>query len=310
VNNDAEWEKVGLIFDPRSCGLEWMKTHAQNPIPERLEDGIYKVYFATRDSDNRSRGAFFVFDINRPFEVLEYSAEPLIDLGPLGTFDDAGAMPSALVDHQGRRYLYYTGWSRTVDVPFAFHVGLVVSNDGGRTFERPSLAPVLGRNQYDPYITGAPFVLFDDGKFKMWYISGTKWEREDPSSKAKHYYTVKYAESDDGLVWRTNADLCLPYDTNEYAIARPIVRRLEDRYEMWFTFRGGANTYRLGLATSLDGRGWTRDPTPVGIDVSPSGWDSEMICYGHPFEHGGRLYALYNGNSYGSTGIGLAVVKE
>ena len=304
------WEKIGLIFDPKSLGLDWMKTHAQNPMPEPLGLGTYKVYFATRDYQNRSRGGFFVFDINRPFDILKYSQRPLIDLGPLGAFDDSGVMPSGLVDHGGLRYLYYTGWSRTVDVPFAFHVGLVVSKDGGKTYARPHLAPVLGRNPHDPYITGAPYVLLEGGLFKMWYISGTKWEKESESVKPKHYYTVKYAESDDGLTWRTNADPCLAYEAQEYAIARPIVRRLTDGYEMWFTFRGGVNTYRLGFATSPDGRAWKRDPSTIGIDVSASGWDSEMICYGCPFEHDGRLYALYNGNSYGSTGVGLAVSVE
>lgn len=303
----GKWEKLGLIFDPRAWGHPWMQTHAQNPMPEHLGSGIYKVYFATRDAQNRSRGGFFVFDVRRPLEVLDHSRSPLIDLGPLGAFDDSGVMPSGLVDHGGRRYLYYTGWSRTVDVPFAFHVGLAVSTDGGHTYERPHLAPVLGRNPHDPYITGAPYVLVEGGRFRMWYISGTRWEKESESAKPKHYYTIKYAESDDGLTWRTNADLCLAYEAQEYAIARPIVRRLSAGYEMWFTFRGGAETYRLGLATSPDGRAWTRDPATIGIDVSSSGWDSDMICYGCPFEHAGQLYALYNGNSYGSTGVGLAV---
>jgi hypothetical protein len=303
----GKWEKLGLIFDPRKPGLDWMKTHAQNPMPEHLGSGVYKVYFATRDAQNRSRGAYFVFDIRRPFETLDHSRRPLLDLGPLGAFDDSGVMPSGLVDHGGLRYLYYTGWSRTVDVPFAFHVGLAVSSDGGQAYERPHLAPVLGRNRHDPYITGAPYVLLEGGVFRMWYISATKWERENESAKPKHYYTIKHADSDDGFVWRTNADLCLAYEAQEYAIARPIVRRMADGYEMWFTFRGGAETYRLGVARSVDGRAWKRDSSAIGIDVSSSGWDSEMICYGCPFEHGGRLYVLYNGNAYGSTGVGLAV---
>jgi len=304
------WEKIGRIFDPARFGFDWMKSHAQNPMPEPLGAGIYKVYFATRDSQNRSRGAYFVFDIKRPFDILEFSERPLIDLGPLGAFDDSGVMPSGLVDRDDARYLYYTGWSRTVDVPFAFHIGLVVSRDRGKTYQRPSLAPVLGRNLHDPYITGAPFVLLEEGIFRMWYISGTKWEMGSERAKPKHFYTVKHAESNDGLTWRTNADLCLEYEAQEYAIARPIVRKLKGQYEMWFTFRGGTNTYRLGLATSPDGKTWKRNSATVGIDVSPTGWDSEMICYGHPFEHDGELYALYNGNSYGATGVGLAVCRN
>jgi hypothetical protein len=305
-----KWEKLGLIFDPTKTGLDWMSSHAQNPMPEHLGGGKYKVYFATRDSQNRSRGGFFVFDLKRPFETLARSERPLIDLGPLGAFDDSGVMPSGLVDRDGVRYLYYTGWSKTVDVPFAFHVGLVTSRDGGETYQRETLAPVLGRNRHDPYITGAPLVLLENGVFRMWYISATKWEKETPEAKAKHYYTVKYAASDDGFEWKTNADLCLEYEAQEYAIARPVVRKVRGQYEMWFTFRGGTQTYRLGMATSPDGKAWTRVPGTLGIDVSPSGWDAEMICYGYPFEHEGTLYALYNGNSYGATGVGLAVCRD
>ena len=55
----------------------------------------------------------------------------------------------------------------------------------------------------------------------------------------------------------------------------------------------------------------------VGICCGPSqsassgcGWDSTMICYAHQFRHDGKLYALYNGNNYGETGIGLAVLDD
>ena len=78
---------------------------------------------------------------------------------------------------------------------------------------------------------------------------------------------------------------------------------------MWFTFRGGSTTYRIGSAESTDGITWQRDVAPLGIDVSPDGWDSGMICYTHPLMHNGRLYALCNGNNYGATGIGLAVFE-
>jgi hypothetical protein len=46
----------------------------------------------------------------------------------------------------------------------------------------------------------------------------------------------------------------------------------------------------------------------VGIGVSADGWDSEMIEYPFVFDHAGSRYMLYNGNGYGKTGIGLAVL--
>jgi hypothetical protein len=48
----------------------------------------------------------------------------------------------------------------------------------------------------------------------------------------------------------------------------------------------------------------------VNIDVFKSGGDSEMIEYPHVFDHQGRRYMLYNGNGYGQTGFGLAMLVE
>ena len=52
------------------------------------------------------------------------------------------------------------------------------------------------------------------------------------------------------------------------------------------------------------------ETSTVGIDVSPSGWDSDMIEYPVVFDVAGRHYMLYNGNGFGRTGMGLAVLAE
>ena len=93
------------------------------------------------------------------------------------------------------------------------------------------------------------------------------------------------------------------------AFSRPaVVRNSEFGYEMWFSYRsGGGQTYRIGYATSRDGRNWELELDNAGFEVSASGWDSEMIEYPFVFCHKGRYYMLYNGNDYGLTGFGLAV---
>lgn len=65
----------------------------------------------------------------------------------------------------------------------------------------------------------------------------------------------------------------------------------------------------IGYAESKDGIRWERRDEEAGIDVSPSGWDSEMIEYACVFEHGSVEYMLYNGNDYGRGGVGLAVAE-
>jgi hypothetical protein len=42
------------------------------------------------------------------------------------------------------------------------------------------------------------------------------------------------------------------------------------------------------------------------MDVAPSGWDSEMICYGSRLDCAGGRFLLYNGNAYGKDGFGAA----
>lgn len=300
------WKKLGLIFQPGH--YPWMVSHAHVPFHETLKGGLFRVHFSSRDQQNRARGGYFDLDIENPHQILKVSENPTLDLGPLGAFDDSGVVPNSIVEYQGKKYMYYAGWSKAVTVPFHFHIGLAISEDG-HSYQRYSNAPVLGRNYYDPYITGAPFVIKEGKIFKMWYVSATKWEAQE-GNKPKHYYTIKYATSDNGISWKTSDHLCIPYEEEEYAIARPAVYKVADKYHMWFTYRGGENTYRVGTATSNDGIEWQRSDTPLGIDVSEEGWDSEMICYAYPLEYKGKLYALYNGNGYGLTGIGLAILED
>ena len=73
---------------------------------------------------------------------------------------------------------------------------------------------------------------------------------------------------------------------------------------MWYSHRG--ESYKIGFAISTDGIHWERKDHLVGLDRSETGWDSEMLCYAYVFRHKDHLYMLYNGNDYGSAGLGLA----
>jgi len=63
---------------------------------------------------------------------------------------------------------------------------------------------------------------------------------------------------------------------------------------MWYSYRGRNNikTYRIGYAESFDGLQWIRKDDDVGIDVSKTGWDSEMICYPFVFDYKEERYML------------------
>jgi len=219
-------------------------------------------------------------------------------------FDDAGAMATWLVARDTQLYLYYIGWNRSLAVPFRNALGLAVSEDGGHTFRRYAAGPVLDRSIHDPAFTASAAVLVEQGLWRMWYLSCIGWE--NTPAGLRHKYHLKYAVSADGIDWRRDGRVAIDFrDQSEYAISRPSVLHERGCYTMWYSYRG--SSYRIGMAHSADGLCWQRDDRAVGIDVSPSGWDDQMIEYPHVFRHRDRRYMLYNGNDYGKTGIGLAV---
>jgi hypothetical protein len=66
----------------------------------------------------------------------------------------------------------------------------------------------------------------------------------------------------------------------------------------------------LGYAFSDDLITWVRDDENSGIDLSETGWDSEMMCYPHIFECDGKQFLLYNGNEFGKYGFGIAELQK
>ena len=298
----GRWRRIDRL--PLDTSLApWAASHAALPITEARGDGTWNLYLSMRDGDGRARigrSRLLLQPVPR-LEPLE--PEPVLDLGLLGAFDDSGVTSSCLVTTDNRRYLYYTGWSRGVTVPFYLAAGVAVSVDCGR-FQRVSLAPLLDRSAVDPFLTASPHVLVEGSRWRMWYVSGTAWSPTPDGPK--HAYHIRYAEASDAFEWRRLGQISVDYaDPDEYAFARPCVLRDPDVYRMWYAVRGTA--YRIGYAESIDGLTWRRLDDHRGLLPAADGWDAEMVAYPWVFDAGGSRYMLYNGNGFGRTGVGLAV---
>lgn len=149
----------------------------------------------------------------------------------------------------------------------------------------------------------------------MWYLSALKWVIID--NKPEPVYHIKYAESRDGVNWDRLGIVCIDLKSpDEGGITRPCVIRENGIFRMWYCYRGirdfrknKAQSYRIGYAESEDGIRWDRMDEIVGIDVSPKGWDSVMLTYPYVYEHKGRKYMIYNGNRFGKSGFGYAILR-
>lgn len=300
-----QWRKLGRLFVPDG-NIDWMATHASVPIAEPLADGRLRIYFSSRDRDNRSFTGSITVDPQRLTDSPVVDEMPVLIPGALGEFDDSGAMASWLTHWEGRSHLYYIGWNLGRTVPFRNSIGLAVAEHDG-TFRRYCPGPIVDRTMHEPHFVASCCVIPDHDKWRMWYLSCTGWQIRPTGPE--HRYHIKYAESVDGIHWQRDGIVAIDYaNDDEYAISRPSVLRIGDIWHMWYSYRG--SHYRIGYARSNDGKRWTRHDDCVALppSPSPSEWDAEMVEYPHVFWLGGKLHMLYNGDRYGMTGLGLAVL--
>lgn len=302
------WHKLGQIYAPTSEGRNpKLVSHAANPLPVHITGDIYRVFFSGRDLKNRSSVGAVDIDVIRR-EIVQEHAEPFFVHGPPGSYYADGVSIGNCYSCNGTRYILFMGWQTPSDGHWRGDIGRLVLNSD-LTLRLDCDAPFMASDETDPISLSYPWVLQNaDGHYQMWYGSTIVWD----VGNGEMLHVINSATSSDGNYWNREG-LAVPFKTGvAQAFSRPTVMKNEDGlHEMWFSYRSGTGEkYRIGYAYSEDGAEWTLDVGAAGITVSPNGWDSEMIEYPFVFEHGGERYMLYNGNGYGKTGFGLAVLSH
>ena len=303
-----QWIKKGLIFSA-SGEFGWMNTHAQIPTVLDMGDRL-RIYFSSRPEPKLSMTGFMDVDARQPEKILYLHDRPILELGPPGSFDAHGIMPQYVCRNGDEVWMYYSGWSRRVDIPYSNWTGLAVSSDGGRTFERMFPGPVLDRTPEEIYSATGCYILVEAGQWHMWYASGVDWI--DVEGHKEEYYLIKYGRSEDGITWIRENRILLGTEDPPRPTHRPSVIKLDGRYHMLFCsrgledFRDGENAYRIGYASSDDLESWTRDDTRAGISPSESGWDSKMNAYPYLLQTREKVFLFYCGNGFGASGYGYA----
>jgi len=299
------WRKLGLLHVP-SGQQAWARSHAMLPTPVPLDDERLRIFVGHLDERQVGRIGYVDVALSNPQRPLAVADEPVLDIGEPGLFDDNGVIPCCAVRSGERLRMYYAGFQLQEKIPYTIFTGLAETKSVGAPFERITPTPVLDRSDQELFFRAAPFVLQQNGRWRMWYIGGTGWT-DDGHGKMIPLYSMKYAESDDGIVWPSAGIECLtPQEPDEVGFGRPFIVQQGARLRMLYAIRRRSG-YSLGYAESSDGLAWTRKDDEAGIACSPDGWDSEMICYAAVFPARDKWLMFYNGNGYGRTGVGFAV---
>jgi hypothetical protein len=299
------WNKLGNIISPDG-NISWMSKKV-GPSFVEIKDDQFKIYITGRDINNESRVGIAYIDIES-LKIVSIDSEPIFEIGEIGTFDESGVSYPWIVDHNNEKYMYYVGWISGTKTGFKNATGLAINKAAGvDEYERVSKAPILSLTESEPFDTGSVAVLFEDNIWKMYYTSFDK--RVYINDKPINYYNIKYATSVDGINWNRDGHICINFKNDkEYAIGKPMISKNDDYYEMWYSYSDGF--YKIGYATSLDGVNWIRKDKELGLLPSESGWDSEMVEYAFVIIHKSKKYMFYNGNGYGETGLGVAMLKD
>jgi len=311
------WEKLGRVFNPLEVENRWwLKEFAQAPAT-LIFDKFVRVYFSCRP-ERDAKGQYVSYtgfvDLNRKNlkEVVSISDEPILQLGELGRFDEFGIYPTSVIRHEGEVIAYYGGWTRCESVPYNVAIGMAKSQDGGVTFEKAGVGPVISYSIDEPMTVSGPKIRRFNDKWYMWYVAGTKWKVVD--GRPESIFKIRMAASLDGYKWeKLNLQLIEDKLETDECQASPDVFYFDGKYHMYFSykyssdFRNTDRGYRIGYAYSENMIDWVRNDEMVVFSPSVGeDWDGQSMAYPHVFELDGKVYMMYLGNEVGRYGFGLA----
>jgi hypothetical protein len=300
-----KWKKLGLVFEVNNAN-SYLVSHASNPLAIHLENDEFRVFFSGRDEENKSSVGYVDIDIDN-LSAINSEKKPLLIYGEADSFYSHGiSIGNLYTGLNNKNYILFMGWQIPDNNHWRGDIGRIELVDKHK-MQLVSEEAFLGTDKEDPISLSYPYVIFHEGIYKMWYGSTIDWTSEN----GEMIHVIKYATSKDGEDWEKHG-IAIPYEIGvAQAFSRPSVIIDEKGYHMWYSYRDGSGKkYRIGYSHSLDGVNWENKLDSVGINTSEQGWDSEMICYPFVFDHKGKRYMLYNGNSYGKFGFGLAILDE
>ena len=300
-----KWHKLGQVYHSEEIN-RFLLTHASNPVAIHLSANIFRVFFSGRDKSNRSSVGYIDLDIIEK-KVINVCQDAIFTFSDgLGSFFSHGVSIGNTYKSGGKTYMLFMAWQIPKDQHWRGDIGRLLLSNENDNLELVGKSPLLSLDDTDPISLSYPWVMYDEGMYKMWYGSTVTWKCDN----GEMIHTIKYATSFDGESWKRHG-IAVPYlENHSQAFSRPSVIKDKNGYHMWNSVRSGlGEKYRIGYSHSEDGSKWTQSQFS-GIDVSPNGWDSEMICYPFVFKHNGQTYMLYNGNNYGKFGFGLAVLDK
>jgi predicted GH43/DUF377 family glycosyl hydrolase len=238
IDEPTKWREhpASPVIRPKGAS-HWEGTRLNQPRMAKVTATHWRMYYTGWGQDLWRMGLAESFDAGVTWK--RYSDDPILPLGAPGSPDSSAACVPMVLHHGGKWHMWYTG---SADRAQGIHIFYATSPDGLR-WEKYSGNPVLATRQELPWETGVisrPFVLIENGIFKMWY-----------SMRGKAY-RIGYAESANGIHWeRSPLNPILdvsPKGWDSGMVEYPEIDVVDGVYRMWYCGNGfGTVGYSEGV---------------------------------------------------------------
>ena len=220
-NDGHHWTREGRVLSPEP--QNWEGTYIAANGSARLVDGEYSYWYQagalgqTRIGLARSRDG----------KVWRKEAQPVLELGPRGAWDEVSIGDPEVIRVGSQYYLYYLGQDRARRQ----RLGVATSSDGV-TFTKLRSNPILelgDAGHFDERGLGEPAVWRHDG-YWMLYTGRDKLE----------FRRMGLAYSHDGVSWRKLPAPVIAGDSewNRQVVCDASVMESDGKIRVWF---GGGN---------------------------------------------------------------------
>ncbi|MBW1812305.1 MAG: hypothetical protein JRJ39_01165, partial [Deltaproteobacteria bacterium] len=218
----------------------WVKV----PEVSSTVDTQLKIYYDKDMQDNEEY-------VGEASDKLTY--QMVVDLNAAGSYNSRhSASPFVLKD--GDTYkLWYMGNDGT-----NWRILYAESPDGINWANHQVVLDIGSEGTYDTKYTYSPYVLKEDGIYKMWYAG-------NDGTNAR----ILYATSIDGKVWDNHqmvVDIATEgtYDTS--VVDYPRVIKDGTTYKLWYVGKDATNN-RILYAESIDGINWSNHQMVIGLNT-------------------------------------------
>jgi hypothetical protein len=299
------FRRLGKLFGPETFLAQGIAiTYTSNPVAYHLHGSLFRIYFNSRDTMNRSEVWSVDFDL-QAMQIVESSLKVQLDYrGKFPQYCQNGISLGSVFTLSNERFIGFMGWY----VPHRKHwVGEIgrLRIDSEFNLELFDSSPWIGISPDDPVSLSYPAVQEVKGGSDIWYGTTRTWD----AGNGEMLHTLERSHLDHyGAITKTQA--VVPYQLGEaQAFSRPSLINAGGVTLFSYSFRGNQNKYQIAVRT-MEAIGESVEfGEPSVFSPGQIAWENEMVEYPYMVQYQGKIFMLYNGNSFGKSGIGLAEIE-